>query len=67
MREEGAGREGRGDERVGKRRGGVAPSFGPLFQMKRNTSVHAVVVVAAAAVVLVVVVVIVVQRILLGL
>ena len=45
----------------------MAPSFGSLFQMKRNTSVHAVVVVAAAAVVLVVVVVIVVQRILLGL
>ena len=44
----------------------MAPSFGPLFQMKRNTSVHAVVVVAAVAVVLVVVVVIVVQRILLG-
>ena len=44
----------------------MAPSFGLLFQMKRNTSVHAVVVVAAAAVVLVVVVVIVVQRILLG-
>ena len=64
MREEGAGREGRGDEWVGKRRGGVAPSFGPLFQMKRNTSVHAVVVVAAAVVL--VVVVIVVQRILLG-
>ena len=42
----------------------MAPSFGPLFQMKRNTSVHAVVV-AAAAVVLVVVVVVV-QRILLG-
>ena len=44
----------------------MAPSFVPFFQMKRNTSVHAVVVVAAAAVVLVVVVVIVVQRILLG-
>ena len=62
-------REGRGGGMSGLvRGGGVAPSFGPLFQMKRNTSVHAVVVVAAAAVVLVVVVVvIVVQRILLGL
>ena len=66
-------REGRGGGMSGLVRGGrgVARSFGPLFQMKRNTSVHAVVVVAAAAVVLVVVVVvvvvIVVQRILLGL
>ena len=62
-------REGRGGGMNGLvRGGGVAPSFGLLFQMKRNTSVQAVVVVAAAAVVLVVVVVvvIVVQRILLG-
>ena len=60
-------REGRGGGMNGLvRGGGVAPSFGPLFQMKRNTSVHAVVVVAAAVVLVVVVVVIVVQRILLG-
>ena len=61
-------REGRGGGMSGLVRGrGVAPSFGLLFQMKRNTSVHAVVVVAAAVVLVVVVVVIVVQRILLGL
>ena len=58
-------REGRGGGMSGLvRGGGVAPSFGLLFQMKRNTSVHAVVVVAAAVVLVVVVVVV--QRILLG-
>ena len=58
-------REGRGGGMSGLvRGGGVAPSFGLLFQVKRNTSVHAVVVVAAAVVLVVVVVVV--QRILLG-